>query len=87
MEEKKDAPNHSRVAGNNIVKYPPWEIFKNYNEMIFRNYSAETAEEFPPVGFDSIEEMQEEIRKPEYAGKVFVVLPDYYTDDDSDYDI
>ena len=55
--------------------------------MIFRNYSAETAEEFPPVGFDSIEEVQEEICKPEYAGKVFVVLPDYYEDDDLDYDI
>ena len=55
--------------------------------MICRNYNAETAEEFPPVGFESIEEMQEVISLPEYAGKVFVVLPDYYEEDDSDYQI
>ena len=55
--------------------------------MIYRNYNAETAEENEPIGFDSVEQMQEVISQPEYAGKVFVVLPDYYKDDDSDYEI
>lgn len=55
--------------------------------MIYKNYSTETGEEFISVGFDSIEEMQEAISAEEVRGKVLMVLPDYYEEDDSDYEI